>query len=374
MDLMQNTKIDYTETGNDRRTVYRSRWTIDQFPSPPDVAQNSAIAPNDPELPSAWHVGDWAEVRPLSEILATLDDHSARDHMPFMPEMVPHCGRRYRVVKVAHKTCDAAGWQHVRSMRDLVHLETRCDGSCHGGCQAECLFFWNTAWLRKVDGPQIDHAPTANAAIKASPLALAALDESIHVQGVGVRYRCQATEIKRAGKTITPFNLVQYVRDLRSGNVALRDFFYYLALALMKTAKVWLMATLRFLRHLGKRGPQSDMPKSYAGEPLNLQPGDLVRIKSRAEIMQTLNAERKNFGLSFDSDMMSYCGSTREVIRKVERIIDDRTGKMLHFSRSSYILNDVVCRGLDCRSRLFCPRAVYTFWRDAWLERLPPNS
>jgi hypothetical protein len=40
--------------------------------------------------------------------LATLDQHGSMDGMPFMPEMLQFCGRRFRVGAVAHKTCDTA--------------------------------------------------------------------------------------------------------------------------------------------------------------------------------------------------------------------------------------------------------------------------
>ena len=50
--------------------------------------------------------GDWVEVRSKEEILATLDANGRLDNLPFMPEMFEYCGRRFRVWKRAHKTCD----------------------------------------------------------------------------------------------------------------------------------------------------------------------------------------------------------------------------------------------------------------------------
>ena len=43
-------------------------------------------------------VGQWVEVRSREEILATLNERSCLDGMPFMPEMLEFCGRRYRVL------------------------------------------------------------------------------------------------------------------------------------------------------------------------------------------------------------------------------------------------------------------------------------
>src|ERR1700691_3776450 len=95
-------------------------------------------------------VGDWVEVRSKDEILATLDRTGQLDGMPFMPEMFNFCGKRYQVYKRAHKTCDTVSPVRGRRVADAVHLETRCDGSGHVGCQAGCLLFWKMAWLKPV--------------------------------------------------------------------------------------------------------------------------------------------------------------------------------------------------------------------------------
>ena len=54
----------------------------------------------------ALHKGDLVEVRSAAEILATLDEHGALDAMPFMPEMVASCGRRFTVSTRTDKVCD----------------------------------------------------------------------------------------------------------------------------------------------------------------------------------------------------------------------------------------------------------------------------
>src|ERR1700730_15716840 len=71
-----------------------------------------------------------------------------------MPEMFRYCGQRFRVYKRAHKTCDFVNKTGIRKLSNAVHLEgLRCDGSAHGGCQAECMFFWKDAWLKRVSEP-----------------------------------------------------------------------------------------------------------------------------------------------------------------------------------------------------------------------------
>src|SRR4051812_8784655 len=103
-------------------------------------------------------VRDWVEVRSEGEILRTLDDRGQLDGLPFMPEMLQFCGQNFQVYKRAHKTCDTVFPVRGRKLQRTVHLDTRCDGSAHGGCQAGCLIFWREAWLKPLprEGADID--------------------------------------------------------------------------------------------------------------------------------------------------------------------------------------------------------------------------
>ena len=105
-------------------------------------------------------VGDWVEVRSKEEILETLDRDGQLDGMPFMPEMLAFCGKRFRVYKRAHKTCDTVFPVRGRRVERAAHLETRCDGQAHGGCQAGCLIFWKEAWLKRVDCDPAEPQPS----------------------------------------------------------------------------------------------------------------------------------------------------------------------------------------------------------------------
>jgi len=103
---------------------------------------------------------------------------------------------------------------------------------------------------------------------------------------------------------------------------------------------------------------------------LDLQPGELVQVRSRDEIMPTINAERKNRGLSFDVEMVPYCGKTFRVLSRVERIINEKNGAMTEIPRDCIILDGVTCSGCFSDNRLFCPRSMYPYWREIWLKRV----
>ena len=87
-------------------------------------------------------VGDWVEVRSREEILRTLDRKGQLEGLPFMPQMFQYCGRRFKIYRRAHKTCDTVFPVRGRRMAGAVHLETRCNGLGYGECQAGCLIFW----------------------------------------------------------------------------------------------------------------------------------------------------------------------------------------------------------------------------------------
>src|SRR5215471_2106345 len=98
--------------------------------------------------------GEWVEVRSKPEGLSTLDPNGRLDELPFRPGMLAFCGKRFRVWKRAHKTCDTVNKTGGRRIAAAVHLEElRCDGAGHGGCEAGCLIFWKEAWLKRVAGP-----------------------------------------------------------------------------------------------------------------------------------------------------------------------------------------------------------------------------
>src|SRR3954462_5289700 len=92
--------------------------------------------------------GDIVEVRSANEILSTLDENGTLNKLPFMPEMLAFCGKRFQVAAQAFKTCVDDG--DMRQLDDAVFLEeVRCDGGKHASCDRGCLIFWKMAWLKQ---------------------------------------------------------------------------------------------------------------------------------------------------------------------------------------------------------------------------------
>jgi hypothetical protein len=332
-------------------------------------------------------VGEWVEVRSKEEILRTLDKDGLLDGMPFMPEMFQYCNKRFKVYKRAHKTCDPD--YRSRSLYRTVHLETRCDGSAHGGCQAGCLLYWKEAWLKPING---DPARYSKSAEDAHPIpSTSGCSESdvfrcarpSEADGQGLTYVCQVTQVQHLGKVLNYWDIRQYVEDYLSGNVTLRQLLNGLVYSMyfnLSQAGIGVGPAMRWLYNKahrlwgGSRWPRAvgTIPE---GQPtpnadLNLQPGELVRVKSHEDILRTVNTGSRTRGLWWDAELVPYCGHTFRVLKRVTKVIDEKTGRMLHMKNPSIILDSVVCEARYSPCRMFCPKATYAYWREIWLERI----
>jgi hypothetical protein len=104
---------------------------------------------------------------------------------------------------------------------------------------------------------------------------------------------------------------------------------------------------------------------------LDLRPGELVRVKALREILETVDQNGRNRGMSFHTEMVQFTGQTFRVLRRMEHIVNEKTGKMIHLKNDAVILEDVVCRSRVINNcRRFCPRSVYLYFREIWLERV----
>lgn len=316
-----------------------------------------------PVEPGTLRAGDRVRLRPLHEILATLDDTGSYEKVPFMLEMMQYAGRTLTVYRRLEKICDYLGEEsRSRRMTEAVLLnETRCDGSAHGGCQAECRIFWKEVWLEHVDGA--DSEPDAHAVVPGRLLPL--LEVSSHRQDPekGEVFRCQATEATRATTPIPEKAVGQYVREVRVGNIGVPE--------LVRVGSSALVTKLA-----RKAGLRPYLPMEVAGkdrvdgEKLGLQPGDWVRVRTQEEIGRTLNADGAHRGMLFTHEMVQYCGKAFRVRSRVERLINESTGELLHMKQECIALEDVICKGHYTSGAWFCAREHLPLWREDWLERV----
>ena len=337
--------------------------------------------------------GDWVEVRSKEEILRTLDNKGQLEGTSFMPEMFQFCGQKFQVYKRAHKTCDYTTPYPYRTRRlnKTVHLETRCDGSGHDGCQARCLLNWKEAWLKPVENGTNSVKLTQIEVSSSQPVNTGCSEGDVWANtkvsdpnGGSPTYICQATQVPSATTFLNWWDIRQYVEDYTSGNASLGRIMTsltYSAYYNLSQTGIGLGRPMRWL--YDKLSPLWGGPKwprtpgaIPAGSPtpaanLNLQPGELVRVKSHEEILQMVTTDNRNRGMYWDAELVPYCGGTYRVNSRVNKLIDEKTSKMIEMKTACIILDDVTCQARYSACRMLCPKSMYPYWREVWLERVP---
>lgn len=342
---------------------------------------------------------DWVEVRSKEEILRTLDGRGRLDNLPFMPQMFEYCGQRFEVYKSAHKTCDTVSARPSgRKLPNAVHLNLRCDGKAFAGCQTACPIFWKEAWLKPVDGDTtVGEAARNDADQSAKTASKAVCTEEMVWKATwapdpkgedGKRYFCQATELLQFTSHLPWWDVRQYVKDYTSGNSSLGKLFRgatYAAYFFFARKTKWGMgepfrwlydkfqALVGGVPYPRRNGPiPVDQPTPMVN--LNLQPGDLVRVKPYPDILATLDASIKNRGMSFDAEQVPFCGGTYRIKARVDKFISEQTGRIRRLKTPAVILEGVWCTSCYSYLRMGCPRSLHSWWREIWLERVNENA
>jgi len=92
-----------------------------------------------------------------------------------------------------------------------------------------------------------------------------------------------------------------------------------------------------------------------------------VRVKSKGEILATLDGRNRLGGLGFMEGMWKYCGQVHTVRKPVRRILDENV------YREKAVRGIVILDGLFCEGTAdfpHCDRTCYFFWKEEWLEKL----
>jgi hypothetical protein len=244
------------------------------------------------------------------------------------------------------------------------------------------LIFWKEAWLKRVDAADSRRSDAPGRCTEADVLD-GTRRPGDQAPGEDPSYVCQATQLRSATRPYSTWDPRPYVEDYFSGNVGLARMLATLALFIMgqvAAAGIGVGSPVRWAydRFQKLRGGtpfpwrRGRIPKGSRtpAARLGLEPGELVRVRTYEEILGTIDEDGINRGMSFDAEMVPYCGGTYRVLDRVRRIINERTGKMLHLRNDCIILDDVTCRACYAKHRRFCSRSTYPYWREIWLERI----
>ncbi len=98
-----------------------------------------------------------------------------------------------------------------------------------------------------------------------------------------------------------------------------------------------------------------------------LRAGDVVRVRSEAEILATLDADGRLDGMPFMPEMLQQCGREVQVYRRADKTCDT-IGPGPHRRLTGTVhLADLRCGG---EAHGGCQAACLLFWKEAWLQRV----
>ncbi len=101
----------------------------------------------------------------------------------------------------------------------------------------------------------------------------------------------------------------------------------------------------------------------------DLKLGDLVRVRTKEQILKTLDSNNKLDGCFFMDEMWQYCKSQHKVLKNVNYFFDERGAKM-YKAHGIVLLDGVHCSGKQGNLMPRCDRNCYIFWKEDWLEKI----
>jgi hypothetical protein len=105
----------------------------------------------------------------------------------------------------------------------------------------------------------------------------------------------------------------------------------------------------------------------------SFSPGEVVRIKDKADIVALIDFDGKYKRCQFMDEMYQYCGKTYPVRQQVEYFYDAGLKKLCK-CKDLYILEGMACEGKKGVPLPICSLNCNFFWHGAWLEKISATS
>lgn len=112
-------------------------------------------------------------------------------------------------------------------------------------------------------------------------------------------------------------------------------------------------------------------PAAKDREALGLRAGEWVQVRSREEILATLDENGRLDELPFMPEMLKYCGTRMMVGKRAHKTCDPAIGIGGRKMVNTVHLSNIRCNGAAHDG---CQAACLIFWKEAWLKRIGPGA
>ena len=102
-------------------------------------------------------------------------------------------------------------------------------------------------------------------------------------------------------------------------------------------------------------------------DSMQLRAGDWVEVRSKEEILATLDEQGRLQTLPFMPEMFQYCGQRFQVFKRAHKTCDPPSGLQARRMNSAVHLMGVRCGG---ESHGGCQAGCLIFWKNAWLKKV----
>jgi hypothetical protein len=106
-------------------------------------------------------------------------------------------------------------------------------------------------------------------------------------------------------------------------------------------------------------------------EALNLRVGEIVEVRTEAEILATLDERAELESLPFMPEMLHFCGHRFRVDKLAVKLCDTIGYTGIYRMRNAVHLEGLRCDG---QAHGGCQAGCLLYWKEAWLKRVPPDG
>jgi hypothetical protein len=107
-----------------------------------------------PKKPCDFRVGELVRIKPLDDIVATLDARNRNRGLLFDLEMANFCGGTYRIARQVEKIINERTGEMMRLPNDCLILDgVACESKVHSDrlfCPRRIYSYWRASWLERV--------------------------------------------------------------------------------------------------------------------------------------------------------------------------------------------------------------------------------